>query len=912
MRGAAEHGRYELASGAALVGVGVAIRWWLACRFPTRPVSDFAHLVELARLLATAPGVPATWHWEYFNPGLPNALALVLRVVPGAPEEVARLATATLCGALGLLPFVLWRGVVSRSGRWAAALGLSLWPGQALFSGVVAQDNWVLPPVVAVLALAVRAARTRRGAPVAAGLAFALAAATRQETLVVLLPAALVAAGVAARPGRWRRLAVFAAGAAAVLVPCAAQRAAATGEWSLLTAHSGTTVLSAWAPGSTENHWVDPVAYAASVRPDLVRDPEGLRAEAWSLVAGEARRRPGFHALRIAAWSLRFAVDSEGDNLHWSLLAPGVLPAGTVRLGEAVARTARPALRLEMAGVLTGGLAALLLGLPRRDPAILAVASFVVLKAGLHVVTMAQGRYFLAVSAAGWLLAGLAVEASAGGGPSGAGRPRVVRVWAAAAAVAVAVLAAAPTVEAAVRRFDVVGQPTYRFEIVSGSGGSRLSCRVATGHVLVVEPDGFLFRPVERDPSPGEGAVASCRLAVAPGVAPLVEVEDAYAAGDHPGRMLQSVEVEGSEVWRHDLGAIAWSGWSPVALGLPPAGASRQVRVTIEALRPDPGAAWGPASATRVRLRDTAAAAAPADLGGGAAEEAPAGAQGADLRAPVAAFAIHHRQHAERQTEAAGAQELVELREAIEIVGEGADLDHPQVVLPPRPLEPAEGIAQSAARQGAEQPREDEVAQAAQEAHAPGRREVESVADDEDVASFAQGRDEWEELGGGDLAVGVEDEHDVAGGPPQPLDDRLLLAAAGLAEHHDPVAPGERGEPEQLLEGAVGRAALDEEELEGAAVERIELPKQVFETAALVAQRHDQRHGGLARHAGRSGPASASAVRARPSSRSMRGLQPRSRRARSAEIRSRGMSPGRGGSRRGRFAGLPSSTASRR
>ena len=149
--------------------------------FPVRPVSDFEGLVALARLMRDVSWTAPSWRWIYFSPGLPLTLSLVLRLFPGPPEDVARLATAVVCGLVPLLPFALWRGVVSFRVRLLAGVLLALWPGQVFFSGVVAQDNWVLPPTVALACLAARALLAGgRGRPVLAGLLYALAAAMRQ------------------------------------------------------------------------------------------------------------------------------------------------------------------------------------------------------------------------------------------------------------------------------------------------------------------------------------------------------------------------------------------------------------------------------------------------------------------------------------------------------------------------------------------------------------------------------------------------------------------------------------------------------------------------------------------------------------------------------------------------------------
>lgn len=704
--------------GGAIALAGVGARLAMVRAFPTRAVSDFHHLVELGRMLAERSWFVPTWHWEFFNPGLPDVLALVFSVLPGQPEAIARLTTAASCGLLGLLPYLLWRGALPFGARCAAGCALALWPGQVVFSGVVAQDNWVLLPAVALLALTVRTVRLRSPSPWLAGALYALAAATRQEMLLTLAPAALVAAGLLARDGAWtRRAAALAAGAALILGTFALQRAAATGELTILTAHTGTTVFSAYIPGATANNWADPVAYAAAVRPDLVVDRSRLQEEAWSLTWQEIRRRPAFHAYRVVSCLLRFAVDSEADNLHWSLRAVGVQPPEREKAGAALAARLAPWLRLEMAAIFGVALAVIWLGAMRWDPAILALAGFIGSKVLLHAVTMAQGRYFLAVTAGALLLCALA------GDEARCHPRRAVALFAASAALAAALLLVTPAVVGHVHRLDVMEQLHYRFVLLAPDGSGSLTCEVANGKLLVLEPASFVLQPMERDPRPGEAASARCRLdAVGPGVA-VLEVEDAYPAGGLPGRMLQRVDIDGREVWRHDLAADAWQGSSRVPLGSPPGPAGRSVVLRLVAIAPELDAAWGWAAASRVSLASAepgsaSPAESPADLAPDPPQEPPAGPEAADLGLAVTPVPVDDRELAKLEAQTACTEELIELGERVEVVGEGADFDHAEIVLAARAFEPAEGVAQADPRHRAEQEAEGEVAGAIERAHA--------------------------------------------------------------------------------------------------------------------------------------------------------------------------------------------------
>src|SRR6185369_8277893 len=199
-------------------------------KYPTIPFSDFAALVAFGRFLRLYGIFANEAFCEYFNPGMPLVLSVLFRIVPGDPGTVARWATAIVCGLVPVVPFLIWRGVLPFWVRVLAGAMLGLWPGQIVFSGVVAQDNWILLPTVGLAALAVRTLMVQRAAksaerslgaadrsvcatssgengwPIAAGLLLAGGAIIRQEMLVVLLPLFLAAAGVVTLRAGWRRV----------------------------------------------------------------------------------------------------------------------------------------------------------------------------------------------------------------------------------------------------------------------------------------------------------------------------------------------------------------------------------------------------------------------------------------------------------------------------------------------------------------------------------------------------------------------------------------------------------------------------------------------------------------------------------------------------------------------------------
>jgi hypothetical protein len=115
-----------------LLILGLAPRLAVVSRFPVIPVSDFNALIYFGQRLRDA-GLThnAPWFWQGFNVGLPLVLCGLFKIFPSAdPAAVARLATVCVNGLLPLLPFFIWRGVLSFRLRVLAGAALALWPGQ--------------------------------------------------------------------------------------------------------------------------------------------------------------------------------------------------------------------------------------------------------------------------------------------------------------------------------------------------------------------------------------------------------------------------------------------------------------------------------------------------------------------------------------------------------------------------------------------------------------------------------------------------------------------------------------------------------------------------------------------------------------------------------------------------------------
>lgn len=589
----------EIALGALILALGLGARLSFVHRFPTRPISDFNSIVDFATSLRDHSWIQGSWHWDFFSPGLPLALSIVLRLFPGDPAVVARTATAVACGLMPLLPFLIWRGVLPLWVRSLAGLLLAVWPGQVLFSGVVAQDNWVLLPTVALGALAARALIARdRGYPIAAGLLYGLGVMMRQEMLIALLPLLAGAAGLGSPEGRrWKRLALAAVATVVPLLLLMAQRNAATGRFALTSEHGGLAMLGSYIPGATVNFWADPRPYVAATEPALLRDPDRLQEEASRLAVREALRRPGFHAARIAASILKFSVTSEGDNLYWAVGDPATLPEPLQAQGVAFMGDMGRSLRNEMLVIQGLFLASLVLSLWKRDAAILTLAAAVLLKVGLHGAVVAQSRYVLAATALEILAIALGIWRAA---QIRSARPLLVAGGVGLAGSLAMLFLLDPALGWVYAHDKPAGQLIYRFPVHVTKSKAELDCEVAKGTVLLTDPRPTL-RLVDRDPAPGAVAAADCVL-TKPGNArrePLaLRVHDPYAPGGLPDRVVQRVIVDGAEALAWDVGAEPWTGWKEIPLSPQ----TRRIRVEVLAVRPDPGAAWGDAVVTEFEL----------------------------------------------------------------------------------------------------------------------------------------------------------------------------------------------------------------------------------------------------------------------------------------------------------------------
>lgn len=566
---------------AALVVLGVGIRLVFVSTFPTVPLSDFRGLVLFGlRLRDEGLAVPG-WHWVQFNPGLPLILSGLFRIFRHGVSGTAREATAIATGLLPLLPFFIWRGIVAFRWRFIAGLALALWPGQVMFSGAVAQENWAMVAAVALVCLAVRRLRGPSGAgfAVAAGLLYALAGAIRQEMLLAMIVPAVAAAGLpGARGGRAARTLRFAVAALVPLLALAAERRAATGRFAVTTEHGGLGVLGTLVPGSAGVGWVDPVLYIAAVEPRLLTDSLALRRGTWRLSWDEARRRWRFHAFAAAASAVRLSVDSEAQNLMLTLDGPGAQPPGTAVAAAAVARAARPFLRVELSLISGFFWAAILFALRRRDPAILVAGAAAVAEMSIQIVFSPLGRLMIPVIALELVVLSLAAADLAKAGR----RSEKALFFSVGMAIAAMLFFASPPLQRlAIRKDEPLPRVDHFPLLITGGGGVYADCTVESGRLTLLAGDRARF---------GSGPAAMSSTSAAPGGRVICRV---------PGlstRAALFVDVEQSARISADgrsiplppgpAPALAWRRVPVTAAGEPP---PREIAVEDDGNSPDVG-----------------------------------------------------------------------------------------------------------------------------------------------------------------------------------------------------------------------------------------------------------------------------------------------------------------------------------
>ena len=534
-----------------MIAVGVGLRLAFISVYPTLPFWDSRALVHFASLIRQHGLAAEGWYWAQLNSGLPMILAALFRFAPGDPIPVARAATAVATGLVAVIPFVLWRPVLAFRWRLLAGALLALWPGQIFFSGVVAQDNWVLLPVIGLASLAARRLLEQgRGHPVAGGLLYAAAIGIRQEMMIVLLPVVLAASIDWNEARRFRRdlsrlgIIVFLS-----LLALGTQRFLATGRASLTTEHGALGLFGSFMPGASDPGWIDARAYATAVDPQAPRALFGNQRTLLRMTWEEVKRRPGFHFVRIAAWLPRLALNSDADNLLWSVGAPQSQADGRQADAQAFQRRWAPRLRWEL-GIVQGlFVMTVLIGLQRRNAAILVLSSAVLLKFMVHMVVSPLGRLLVPAVALELLTIPLGVRALA----SGSLRIRLAAIAGTAATCLLLVLGVPSLADFVVRHDSPVLQGIRQFNLRVDDEGV-VQCELGQGVLTGIGPHWATLRTAREEPVPGDVAQAVCATpALEPGETLVLNAQDPYTPGGMGAPRTERILVDGREVFRRQM-----------------------------------------------------------------------------------------------------------------------------------------------------------------------------------------------------------------------------------------------------------------------------------------------------------------------------------------------------------------------
>ena len=607
-----------LAAMVLVMFASVGVRIILALRFPTEPTSDFNAIVVFASALAEHGPAAKGWFWDLFSAGTPTLLSLVMRVVPFDPVSTARLATTTMLGLLPLLPLLLLRGVVSARGRLLIAVVLAFQPAQVVFSSVVAQDNWVMLPTVALACLMVRNLWGRRGGyPIWAALLWCVAGYVREEMYLVALPLAIAACWPLADSRlKLKRILAFVGVAWLLLICIASQRYAATGNFSLMTRHGGSSILGSYAPGAGFG-WVDPSPFIAAEEPALLDPPPGQQVkqiprsgkgelidsywgahkdhEEMKLAIAEILRRPGFHAIRRLGALYAAISGMDGTLEYWALTDADVQPTATQPAAAKFAGEMHPFVFVGLLLLHAFFIGAALIALRERNQAMLVLVLVILLKIGIHLLVAMQARFFMVTDSLEAIVFGLAVLRLNS-------NPRMGWMFVQTAAVTsmcyLGIHHYYPKLQMWVE-IQEWNRPDLRYRFTLRLPHASAECQMNHGQLSALNGNGGTFQ-LAREPAPGDFAEVTCRANAESGQKDhlRIAVHDGYAPGGLPGRIVQEAIVGGVIVHQHDIAAISGTGWWFVDM---PQG-DQSVTLRLQAERPDQGAAWGLAGATEFRL----------------------------------------------------------------------------------------------------------------------------------------------------------------------------------------------------------------------------------------------------------------------------------------------------------------------
>ena len=581
--------------GLIIVISGVLPRLLFAHYFPSQPVSDFKAIIDFANEFSK--NIFSNYYaWRSISPGLPLILSFLFRIFStSTPASIARWCTVLFTGLTPLLPYLIWRDIFSHRVRITASLLLALWPGQIVFSTVVAQDNWILIPTVALCSLALRIFKGNEiGKPICGATLYVLAVSIRQEMLIVLLPVAILI--IIGKQSKSQRTNLFRGGLiiGALLSLLIWHRGQSTGIYTLSSSHIGRSMLGSYVPGAGLG-WVDPSAYLAATNPELLykldKDFESAQAEMADLAIRELFRRPQFQATRIIGATIYALTSGDGDNLFWSLSAPGVLSDSQQKQVQSFTAGILPYLKIYALAIHSLFIAALVFSGRNKNRFILAlpVTAIIVLKIAVHAVIVITPRYFLAIIAMELLFVAIMVsEFFVQPNQKFALQATLSGLL----LVAFISLYQFPQIRKYIQSNDETSiQHSYRFPLkpISTKQTVLIDCFMDKGWLGLNGSQEATIFFLHYHPHLNEVASATCKIDAVEPASLILSVYDPYERGSAPDIIDQIIYINGVEVARHNISGIAWSGWTDVPLQVKE---SATVTVELFVKNPKPDEGW--------------------------------------------------------------------------------------------------------------------------------------------------------------------------------------------------------------------------------------------------------------------------------------------------------------------------------
>ena len=565
---------------------GLLPRIWFITRFPVEQISDFANLLAFAQALQHNVITPGWW-WHFFAPGLPLILAGILNFfTSSSPNTIALWSTAVITGLVPLAPYVIWKNTFSWHVRIVAALLLGFWTSQVFFSNALAQDNWVLLPSIALGAFSIRAmANPDRSFPISGAILYSIATAIRQDMLVVLLPL-VVTAWIGRNTSLqhvWRASVKGLIVLGITLGFLVIQRGLATGRYALSSEHLGASIAGAYVPGA-ELGWIPPSDYIQRTYPTAAEDEVDEIVK--GLALQEFVRRPGFHIIRVGASAFYYLTNMD-SLLWWSL--PGTFSASA---------TLWKAVSFHTLITHTLFLAALAVLARRREaiaytwPLLLAI----LLKIGLHAVTVSQARFYLIVLGFEILLISLAIHAL-----WMKFSPKLLGAALLTGIAGYSAIALAGNLSINYVRLNTWGiyQDEFRMDIAP----INIQCKAKNSLLMYFTDTEAAFKFATFEVDPGDAATLICKARADEPRRLFLNIKDDYAGGGFPGRIIYVVEVNDTQVFQHDMAEGSWVGWiDNIELGYVGPDSPLLFTISLQAIQPDAGWNWGYSSSLAFKL----------------------------------------------------------------------------------------------------------------------------------------------------------------------------------------------------------------------------------------------------------------------------------------------------------------------